>query len=158
MSATLHNLDEMRELRLAVQRQADIHARVAPRNEVPTLDEIRNAENIMFAKGEDGRMLASSKGYRTLTGVSSDAYEGLDDVDVWGEDGQRFADNDAFVRMTGSPLQVVEFWMGKDGIPQEGEILKVPYKYGDKIGTLGRVLRDTLRFLTMDEYRARQRG
>jgi PAS domain-containing protein len=163
MLATLHNLDDLRSLREKVQRKADIRAKVSERNKVPTLDEIRNASNIMFAKDDCGIVLAVSKGYQTLTGISTQSYEGMTDCDLWGDDGERFAENDAYVRMTGAPLQVVEFWFNaKEGMPQEGEILKVPYKYMDngveRVGTLGRVLRDTLKFLTMEEYKARQHG
>ena len=100
-------------------------------------------------------MLASSKGYEQLTGMASADYEGQSDVSMWGEDGERFAIYDQYVRETGYPLMDVrQAWYNpKEGMHQTGLITIVPYPLGAKIGTMGRCPRDSLALITEERYR-----
>lgn len=138
-----------------VREQAALHKRTAMRNNPPSLDAIRQADYIVWVKGTDGRMLASSKGYEQLTGIPSVEYEGRTDYSVWGEDGIRFAQDDEYVRKTGYTLMDVrQAWFNpKAQMHQTGLITITPYPLGVEVGTMGRCPRDSLEFVTEERYR-----
>ena len=138
-----------------VRAQDRLHKRVSRRNNPPSLDAIRQAEYIAWVKGANGSMLAVSKGYTALTGIAAQDYEGSDDVDMWGDDGERFLLDDEYVRNTGYPLVDVEqaWWSAKDQTYMAGLVTIVPYPLGTKIGTLGRLPRDTVRIVEPEEYK-----
>lgn len=138
-----------------VREQSELHERIGKLNNPPSLDAIREAAYIVWVKGADGKMLATSKGYQTLTGIASEDYEGKHDREVWGDDGVRFAEFDQYVRNTGYSLQDVrQAWFNpKDQMHQTGLVTITPYPLGVEVGTMGRCPRDTLEFITEDRYR-----
>ena len=90
-------VDELQALRDRLKTFCDLHACVASRNKMPTLDEVRSADWVEFVKDYSGVMLAISKGYTQLTGILPEDYEGKPDADVWGNDSNAFYLNDRYV-------------------------------------------------------------
>jgi len=148
-------VDELQALRDRLKTFCDLHACVASRNKMPTLDEVRSADWVEFVKDYSGVMLAISKGYTQLTGILPEDYEGKPDADVWGNDSNAFYLNDRYVIETGYTLHnVQEAWYNpKDKMYQTAELMKTPYPLGTKIGVLGKVWRNTLRYIDEQEYK-----
>lgn len=151
---TSSNVVQLIQLKDRCQRIYNMHSRMVEINHTPTLDELRESEAIEFIKDDHGIVLAISKGYTAMTGLSCSEYEGHTDEQVWGKDGEGFELRDSYVRETGFPLETVEAWLNpKDKMYQTGMVLKVPHVLGNgRIGTRGRIYKDSLTYTDAIEY------
>ena len=150
----ISNVEQLRALQTVCAKVYGLHEHMEKINITPTIEEVRAAAWIEFIKDDHGIMLAVSKGYTTLTGITAEDYEGHSDSDIWGADGYGFSLRDSYVRETGFTLETVESWFNpKDQMYQKGVIIKMSYPLiSGRIGTRGKIHKDSLEYIDASEY------